>query len=155
MSNNQPISDNLQLFKNDRCTIRYDEEYKVRISVKSGDDAQLIVPVNELVMDLNNMRINKKDRKKYGNDIKNIYQMALNKQEASAIEYANKLKNIMESNLLLRRKIEYTLPATISYIILIVLSYILMSYVKKNIFIIIIFRSLGGILSLLLKQKKI
>jgi len=104
-------------------------------------------------MDLNNMPITNKNRKKYGNDIKNIYQMALNKQEASAIEYAKSLKNIMEKNLLLKRKIQYTLPATVTYILLILISYFLFNYLKKDVYTIILFSCIGGVLSLLLKQK--
>lgn len=154
MEENCINKDSMQLFSNERCTIKFDDEYKIRIENISSDDAELIASINKIVMDLNNMPISIKTRKKYGNDIKNIYLMVLNNQKDSAKEYAEKLKGIMERNLELKRMIQYTVPATLIFLSIIILSYLLLSIKVKDIYYVCIFSCLGGILSLIYQQKK-
>ncbi len=143
------------LFQNEICTIRYDNEYKIRIEDVSTDYANKIADINSIMMDLNNMPVSKQVRRQYWNEMKNIYLMALNNQEKSAKEYAQKLKKIMERNLELKRAIEYTVPATIIFLVTILLSYVMFIRDSKDIYYVFIFSSLGGILSLLYQQKKL
>lgn len=143
-----------KLIENDRCIIKLDAEGKVRIENLSEDDIKLILPINKLVMDLNNIPISYKNREKYANDIKNIYTMALCNRYDEAIEYTNKLKEIMERNLELVRAIQYTIPATIIFLLIIAFSWWKLRQYNMDMYIIFIFSSLGGILSLLVKQKK-
>lgn len=154
VGNSSENKSNKILFENEICTIKYDDEYKIRIEKISSDNANKIAAINQIVMDLNNMPVSKGVRKKYGNEIKNIYIMTLNNQEESANEYAEKLKKIMERNLELRRAIEYTIPATIFFLIMILVSYLGLMFNSKDIYYVFIFSSLGGILSLLYQQKK-
>lgn len=144
----------VELMKNDKCTIKLDREGKVRIEDLNDDDIQKIFDVNTSVMHLNNYPLSYKNRKKYSGDIKNIYTMALNDRQEEAIKYTEKLKEIMERNLELKRAIEYTVPATILFLLIIFFSYFKNKNFSINIYNVCILSSLGGILSLLLQPKK-
>lgn len=144
----------VELMKNEECTIKMDTDGKVRIEGLNKENIQKILDVNTLVMDLNNYPVSYRIRKKYSNDIKNIYTMALNNRKEEAILYTKKLKEIMEKNLELRRSIEYTVPATILFIFIIYFSYFKNKDFNMDLYNIGVFSSLGGILSLLLQPKK-
>lgn len=144
----------VELMKNDKCTIKLDSEGKVRIENLNDEDIKKIFEVNTLVMDLNNYPLSYKNRKKYSNDIKSIYTMALNDRQDEAIKYTKKLKEIMERNIELKRAIEYTVPATILFILIILFSYLKNKDFSIDIYNVCISSSLGGILSLLLQPKK-
>lgn len=149
------VQDDGVLFQNEKCCIKYDEEGKVRIEELSAEDLIKVASVSTIVTDLNNIPFSKEMRKLYGNDIKNIYQMALNNQDKNAIEYAMKLKKTMERHILLQRKIEYVVPAGVSFIGIMILAYLEFVLWQRDIFYILIFSSLGGLISLIIQQNKI
>lgn len=143
------------LFENRRCKITLDLEGKVRIENLNDEDMKLILPISNLIMDLNNMPSSYKMKKKNANDIKNIYLMALNNKTTEATEYAKSLKCIIERNLYLERTNQYSVMALTIFFIIIIIAVIIWLISKNEIFCIFVFSSLGGILSLLVQYKKL
>lgn len=139
------------IFSNDICSIKVDHDYKIRIDVNSDDDAKLISEIQDKTRQLNNMPLTKRERKKYIDDTKNIYILTLNKQLNLAEQCAEDIKKDMERDLILRRGIQYTIPAIIAYLLIIIIS-IIFSKNEIDICKVFIYSCLGGLLSLLTKN---
>mgnify|MGYP001008356479 CR=1 FL=1 len=142
------------LIQTEEYTIGIDELQRVRISVDSEIDEhkdEIISTLVKTVMDIDNLPMESEDRDRYKRDIANIYQIGLSRNKEEAIVYANNLKEIIETNLLMNRKKDLFQPTIIGFVIIVV---VCMKFINNNIGEIFIYGSIGGILSVIIQNNK-
>lgn len=139
-----------QLVEFQDISIFQDETKRVRINLSTKDYSK-ISQVHKIVLDINNMPMDNKDRDYYAMDIANIYQIAYTEEASEAEEYATNLKGIIEKNLIIRRKIQFVCPCIIGFGLIIISIMILIGsgynmYVLKP----MLYGSLGGIVAVII-----
>lgn len=142
------------LIQTEEYTIGIDELQRVRISVDPEIDEhkdEIISTLVKTVMDIDNLPMESEDRDRYKRDIANIYQIGLSRNKEEAIVYANNLKEIIETNLLMNRKKDLFQPTIIGFVIIVV---VCMKFINNNIGEIFIYGSIGGILSVIIQNNK-
>lgn len=142
------------LIQTDTYTIGIDELKKIRISLCEGIDVneeEIISSLVKIVMDIDNLPMENEDRDKYKRDIANIYQIGLSRGKEEAIIYANNLKEIIETNLLMNRKKDLFQPTIIGFIIIVLVCIV---FIDNDIGNILIYGSIGGILSVIIQNNK-
>ena len=142
------------LIQTEEYTIGIDELQRVRISVDSEIDEhkdEIISTLVKTVMDIDNLPMESEDRDRYKRDIANIYQIGLSINKEEAIIYANNLKEIIETNLIINRKKDLFQPTIIGFVIIVV---VCMKFINNNIGEIFIYGSIGGILSVIIQNNK-
>lgn len=142
-----------QLVKLQNGSIFQDETKRVRINLPSADYSK-ISKVHKIVLDINNMPMDNKDRDYYAMDIANIYQIAY-KEEAAAEEYATSLKEIIEKNLLIRRKLQFVRPCVIGFG-LIIISIVALIDRGYNLYALkpMLYGSLGGVVAVIINNNQ-
>ena len=143
------------LVKNEKYSIFQDETKRVRIDFPEADYSK-ISSIHKIVLDINNMPIDDKDREYYAMDIANIYQISYKEEEDLAKEYAINLKEIIDKNLLIKRKLEFIKPCLEGFGSIIAIIMILKSIIGCNLYIMepMIYGSLGGILAVIINNKQ-
>lgn len=146
---NSVLDDN----KDKKYTITLDENMKVRISFEQNDYPK-ISKVHSIVLEINNLPIDDEDRRIYSKDIANIYKIAYQETEDIAIQYAHKLKEIIEKNLLICRKVQFMAPALLGFGIVVLITYLISFHYELYIVEPIIYGSLGGGIAVIINNKK-
>lgn len=142
------------LIQTEEYSIGIDELQRVRISVDSEIDEhkeEIISSLVKTVMDIDNLPMESGDRDRYKRDIANIYQIGLSINKEEAIIYANNLKEIIETNLIINRKKDLFQPTIIGFVIIVLFC---MIFINNNIGEIFIYGSIGGILSVIIQNNK-
>lgn len=138
------------LIEEENYTIGIDEFKWVRISVEQEIENK-ISSLIKIVMDINNLPMEDKDRDRYKRDIANIYQIGFSTERSEAIEYANNLKEIIETNLLMNKRKDLFKPTIVSFLIVVIICIV---FIKNTIGDILIYGSIGGILSIIIQNNK-
>lgn len=153
------IEKNNQLIKTERYIIYLDEIEKIRIKIKNQQDNQLVKIVSELVElvnKINNLPLDEGERNEYKRDIANIYQIGINDNVVVAKKYGEELKKEIEKNLMIRKKQELFMPVAIGLVTLILAFAVFVDLdVMNNISYSVIYGSLGGLLSVIIKNNSI
>lgn len=145
------------LIKNDSYTIGIDELHRIRLEIGQEEDSKenIVSGLVKMVMEIDNLPMEFEDREKYKRDIANIYQIGLTEGEERAKEYADNLKEIIEKNLIIHRKMDLYAPTILGFIIIIlvfsVADSLSLSYSLKAP---LIYGSIGGILSVIVQNNK-
>ncbi|MDU4604533.1 MAG: hypothetical protein E6Y31_09810 [Clostridium perfringens] len=145
------------LIKTTDYTIGVDELLNIRIhlqpTAKSKD-----LPISKfvkLVMEINILPMSEKERHRYKRDIANIYQIGFEEDEASGVEYAQSLKQMIERNLLIQRKKDLFQPAIIGFLIIMIITSIpFFNHYISDFYFPIFYGSIGGILSIIIQNNK-
>ena len=140
------------IFSKNEYRVYHDEEYKIRLLANEGKKFDDLMTAQGIVMEINNFPLNKKMRQKYMRDIANIYQISYSLGSEEAIKKGEKLKNIIEYNLYLYKKIEFIIPCIISSIILIIIALLFNIWEYSDV---LIYSTIGGLLSIIYNQKDI
>ena len=146
------------LIDNEIYTISVDELQKIRIAINKSEgisDKLVLGNLVKLVMDINSLPMDSEDRDKYKRDIANIYQIGLNDGEKLAKDYAHNLKEIVEKNLLIKRKRDLFQPVIIGFICIIMASICFVKTWLGEFYHPIIFGSIGGIVSVIIQNNKL
>lgn len=144
-----------KILENNICIIGMDISYKVRVKTKKDEYITKVSKVKRILTDINNLPMSKKYRIKYSTEIATIYQLAMNDEFDDAENLALDLKNSIEGNIIIQRKIQFIVPAIIMLCIVICLAITNNYFINSEYYLCFIYGPIGGILSLIINQKNL